>query len=673
VFISIEMADLEKLQADIGARINALSPDERIACIDVLHNKWVTSLKTENTENNISELLNKTLDRVGIKLNSLNYKKFKDSVMAETLEMLFLKSEVRNNHKSIIKIDEILTVLIDIENTVLSVTRLQDTVLSTENAILPKSMELMLYSNENYSKNTHMQNLIIFLSACLKNDKLKRIGETCYERVYTGKMNDEKRYDTKTWKEKCKIEEYIYSNCQRERKYDMWQNMTQCSIKSVVEHLSNCSDLHFTSIKKNRHVFSFSNGLYYACYNNTEITKDPYVDDIVGYKDIFIPYERNSTDEPLPPGVNTYDVTSSKYFNKQFNVEYTKYEDPFDIIAKHCPNFIKIMTYQKWDVEVQKWMCILIGRCMYDAGQCDNWQVIPFLLGQAGTGKSTICNDIVKMLYEPCDVSTMSSNMQTTFGLDTIADKFLFIAPEVKETFKLDQGEFQSMVSGEAMSLNRKFNDPKNIDHWKVPGFMAGNELFGYKDTAGSIPRRVIVFMFSKRIKKDDGDTRLGQKLAFEMPDIMLACNRLYLQMVNQYGSRDIWSLLPKYFHDNRENLAEATNALVKYFKSGEVVLGGNFWIRENTFAEAFKDYCLRMSYGVNRWNQQLAMGPFATYDIETQCGIRATDADGQEFIGTVYIGIDIRRSSHKDLRENIFYNDDGDIIEGVSSTDFIA
>ncbi len=36
------------------------------------------------------------------------------------------------------------------------------------------------------------------------------------------------------------------------------------------------------------------------------------------------------------------------------------------------------------------------------------------------------------------------------FGMDTVSDKFMFIAPE----FKLDQSEFQSMVTGESRSLH---------------------------------------------------------------------------------------------------------------------------------------------------------------------------------------------------------------------------
>ncbi len=349
--------------------------------------------------------------------------------------------------------------------------------------------------------------------------------------------------------------------------------------------------------------------------------------------------------------------------NKKFNEQYMMYEDAFDIIKLHCPSLLNLMTYQKWEEDVQRQLCIMIGRCMYYVGT-DNWQVIPFMLGLAGTGKSTIIT-LVKMIYEAMDVSVLSNNMQTTFGMDTVADKFMFIAPEVKSNFKLDQSEFQSMVTGEGMALNRKLKETKNIPNWLVPGIMAGNETFGYADSAGSIVRRIVLFMFKRKIKKEHSDPQLPRKLAAELPDIMLACNRLYLQAINQYGSKDIWSILPKYFHDNRDSLEESTNHLVKYLRSGEIVFGSNFWIRENTLSEAFKDYCNRMSYHFPRWNEQYTMGPFSTFDIESRKDQRGFDDTGQLFVGTIYFGLDVRGRIHKDIEnENICYDDEGKVIE---------
>src|SRR5690606_22524852 len=73
------------------------------------------------------------------------------------------------------------------------------------------------------------------------------------------------------------------------------------------------------------------------------------------------------------------------------------YNNWWNIIEKHCPFFKSIMDYQEWPIEVQKWLCILMGRCLYEVGELDEWQAMGFLLGQAGTGKSLSFNTPVIM------------------------------------------------------------------------------------------------------------------------------------------------------------------------------------------------------------------------------------------------------------------------------------
>jgi phage/plasmid-associated DNA primase len=55
---------------------------------------------------------------------------------------------------------------------------------------------------------------------------------------------------------------------------------------------------------------------------------------------------------------------------------------------------------------------------------------------------------------------------------------------------------------------------------------MAGNEVPQFNDNAGSISRRLLVFLFNKRVKK--GDTQLAKKLKKEIGHILHASNRAY-------------------------------------------------------------------------------------------------------------------------------------------------
>ena len=111
----------------------------------------------------------------------------------------------------------------------------------------------------------------------------------------------------------------------------------------------------------------------------------------------------------------------------------------------------------------------------FELNEADTWQVIPFCKGIAQSGKSTLLNFVVKMFYEACDVSVISNNIEEKFGLSAIYKSYAFIAPEIKRDFKMDQASFQSLVSGEELSIAIKQQTAVTIQ-WNVPGMMAGNE-----------------------------------------------------------------------------------------------------------------------------------------------------------------------------------------------------
>ena len=67
-------------------------------------------------------------------------------------------------------------------------------------------------------------------------------------------------------------------------------------------------------------------------------------------------------------------------------------------------------------------MYALLGRLLYEVGQRDNWQVLLFVKGMAGSGKSTIAK-LIRNCYPSHLVGTLGSKMEETFGLSAIADK----------------------------------------------------------------------------------------------------------------------------------------------------------------------------------------------------------------------------------------------------------
>ena len=253
---------------------------------------------------------------------------------------------------------------------------------------------------------------------------------------------------------------------------------------------------------------------------------------------------------------------------------------------------------------------------MYDVGDLDQWQVITFFKGIARSGKSTLITKVFKKFYESEDVKTLSNNIERKFGLSMIHDAFLFISPEVKGDLCLEQAEFQSMVSGEDISIARKNEKALSIT-WKTPGVLAGNEIPNWRDNSGSVLRRLVTFNFAKQVI--EADPKLDEKLDSELPSIMLKCVRAYLDYSNRYSGKDIWQVLPEYFRQIQNQVAMVTNALQHFLASEKLTYGKDLFCPQKLFVQMFNQHCMENNLGKFKFNPDFYMGPFSSRDLEVR------------------------------------------------------
>lgn len=140
-----------------------------------------------------------------------------------------------------------------------------------------------------------------------------------------------------------------------------------------------------------------------------------------------------------------------RYFEQPFNIAWkngndSPDDDPMDVLT--TPEVDKILDDQRLTKETKRWVYILLGRLLYEVGEYDNWQVLLFFKGVAGSGKSTLAK-LMRRVFPPSHVATLSSNVEPKFGLAPLYDKYLIICSEVKKDFGMNQGDLQSAVSGE--------------------------------------------------------------------------------------------------------------------------------------------------------------------------------------------------------------------------------
>jgi hypothetical protein len=264
------------------------------------------------------------------------------------------------------------------------------------------------------------------------------------------------------------------------------------SIKQLEEYLTAFYDPEFPFIYIDRHVFSFRNGIFFCATR----TFRPYSEGVVDWgvdsrvrSRADIGRENMARKRGIFGGPHITNAAAN-YFDVNF-VDYTPQilENKEAWLDIPTPTFDKLLTDQNIPIEARKVVYGLIGRTLYEVGELDDWQIILWLLGRANTGKSTICK-IAQLFYQPDDVAVISNNIEEQFGLGSVYDKLVFVAPEVKKDFRLNQAEFQSMVSGEKMSIARKFKDAAGV-MFKVPGIIAGNDMPAWMDNSDSLGRRI--------------------------------------------------------------------------------------------------------------------------------------------------------------------------------------
>ena len=404
---------------------------------------------------------------------------------------------------------------------------------------------------------------------------------------------------TRAWQPKFTIEQFVYSLAQKDDNFEVWKNFTSRGtvFRDVIDNMSKCIDAQFPEITKRRHVWSFRNGVF--------VGKE-WIPDRGVYDCCFYSYDSQEF-RCLDPT-----IIACKYFDQQFD-DFSHIERWQDIPT---PWFDSILKYQNFEDVVCDWAYVMGGRLCYDVGDLDGWQVIPFFKGIARSGKSTLITKVFKKFYENEDIGTLSNNIERKFGLSAIKDSFMFIAPEVKGDLALEQAEFQSMVSGEDVSVAVKNKTAVSIE-WNVPGVLGGNEVPNWKDNSGSVLRRILPWNFAKQVR--DADPQLDEKLNRELPIILLKCVKAYLDYSNKYRDKDIWNVVPEYFKKIQKQVAMVASTLHNFLESTNIIYGKDLFVPQKLFVQVFNQHCQANNLGKHKFNQDFYAGPFSSRDIEVR------------------------------------------------------
>lgn len=436
---------------------------------------------------------------------------------------------------------------------------------------VPSSAEILFWHSPLNKENLQPTHIFtLYLLGSLFRLRYRRFEGMVFEQIFLD------GHATHAWREKCDIKTIVRSLSAKETNFEMWKMMVSGQFESAVKYLTDCLDMEFPELKVCRRVWSFNDGTYDATDDSFRLYGQ-YVDDQVVsckiIKNSFAPSYFNGPPIPGTPLKALEDLGT--------------------------PNFDSIFAPQQWGSDMILWMFVFIGRLFYEVNERDSWQVIPFLKGVAGTGKSTVIK-VVQRLYSARDVGVISNNIEKQFGLSTIFNKKIFIIPEMKGDFALDVASFQSMVTGEDLSMAVKHESPC-VGRWSVPGIMAGNESPNWQDKSGSISRRVVVLDFPNKVPAETSDPNLLRNIVeTELPSIVRKASLAYRWAVDNFGNADIWTALPPRIREERRKLQYSTNPLYAFVNSDRVEVDSEEYTLESIFISQLKIFTTLKFPGVS-------------------------------------------------------------------------
>jgi len=322
-------------------------------------------------------------------------------------------------------------------------------------------------------------------------------------------------------------------------------------------------DPFFPELNRDKRVFSFNNGVIDLRVNRNDPDK----------KVAFYPYGTDQPPLPDSASFRPYDI-NPEWVNPRFRTK--------DIPT---PTVDKVIADQGYDSHYASWILALLGRVFFDIGELDDWQVMLYMHGLAGTGKSTLIT-LLQDLYDSDDVYSIHSNFEDRFGLASITDKFIWVAPDVKEVFPLDRALLQSMVTGESIGIPKKFKMARS-KKWTVPGLMAGNRLPNYNDTAGSVIRRLVMMRFTKVVERDD---TLTQRIKEECGAFLIKSVRYYFEKLTT-TEIDFWKAIPEEFLKAQTFLRKHLDAAYCFVKSDKIseIIGA--YVPVDEFVDELRKY----------------------------------------------------------------------------------
>jgi len=412
-----------------------------------------------------------------------------------------------------------------------------------------------------------------YVERALRDRNLRKLGDNVFQQIFspaaTVGANGSRRaggWPTHAWRDMGPLDVFIKKHIVTQAAAPSIWAKAQHNLGAVIANLKSWNEENFPELEPDHHWFAYEDGLYntvdmrFLRYGHPGIPRG-----VVACNYLMFPFGLTPEQvRPSAPGqlgaIDHYFQVMTPTFDRLINFQL----DP-DRSGGRVRNALEAEM-------IKAWLLAFMGKALFRVREFDDWEMWLHVYGPGRSGKSTVLN-IIKAWLAKRDVGVLANNSQANFGWETLYDKRVIFCYEVTKAFSQCRTQLQSAVTGEGVSLQRKFKTEITVD-WTAQFVTAGNEVFGFGDAQGAIRRRILFLHFPHTVDESVVDTDMRRKLELELGPLMHKCCMAYHQAVHSYGKTSLWGTRPQYDDDGKvklgaDNLPLEERILPNYFFKG--------------------------------------------------------------------------------------------------------
>lgn len=173
--------------------------------------------------------------------------------------------------------------------------------------------------------------------------------------------------------------------------------------------------------------------------------------------------------------------------------------------------------------------------------------------------------------------------------------------------------------------------------------------LFGNKwdleEVEGSVARRVLIFLFTKRLNANDVDSQLFQRIMMDTGSWLIKAQLAYKYFVDRIANNGLWSEhgVPAYFRYTRDVIEIRNNCHLAFLRAGfgpngEFLFHPNAYISEGSYLEAAHHFAKRKGMTFPEWLPENYEAQFEDFNLKYAARGRMVDKHGEPLTDDRYI-----------------------------------